>query len=187
MDLVGLIDNIIEAAIIIDSGRKGFAIIGEERAGRISYEKGIATALNVFKDAQISADPQTIILAEYAFLSQELHLCSENDKEAINSLTNAIQSFDDAFLALAVVEKSEFYQEPEKTYPHNSRFRINGFPKDAFHIACVSHRTRLKNILSAIGVDPIEKSLLKQRHSNLSTAQDSYTKKQKIALMERSS
>ena len=35
-------------------------------------------------------------------------------------------------------------------------------------------------------IGDIEKSLLKQRHSNLSTAQDSYTKKQKIALMEGS-
>jgi hypothetical protein len=185
LDLIGLTNSIIEAAIIIDSGRKGFAIIGEERAGRISYEKGIVTALNCFRDAQISTDPQTIILAEYTFLSQELHLCSENDKETINSLTNALQSFDDAFSALNVVEKSNFYQEAEKTYPHNSKFRINGFPKDAFHIACISHKTRLKNILSATGVDPIEKSLLKQRHSNLSTAQNSYAKKQKIALIEK--
>ena len=61
-------------------------------------------------------------------------------------------------------------------------FGRKGFPKDAFHVACSSHRTRLKNILSAIGVDPIEKSLLKQRHSNLATAQNSYAKKQKFAL-----
>jgi hypothetical protein len=182
LELTGLIDSINEAAIIIDSGRKGFAVIGEERAGRISYENGIAVALSVFKNAQISADPQTIILAEQAFLSQELHLCSKNDKETVNSLTKAIQGFYDAFLALKVVEKSVFYREAEKTYPHSAKFRINGFPKDAFHTACTSHKTRLKNILSATGVDPIEKSLLKQRLSNLSTAQNNYAKKQKIAL-----
>jgi len=134
LDLIGLVDSINEAVLIIDFGRKGFAIAGEERAGRISYEKGIAAALNVFKDTQVAADPQTIILAEHAFLSQELYLCNKGDKEALNSLTNAIQSLEDAFRALKVVEKSQSYQEAEKTYPRNGRFRVNGFPKDAFHI-----------------------------------------------------
>jgi hypothetical protein len=36
--------------------------------GRISYEKGIADALSVFKEAQATSDPQTIILAEYTLL-----------------------------------------------------------------------------------------------------------------------
>jgi hypothetical protein len=37
-------------------------------------------------------------------------------------------------------------------------------------------------MLSATGLDLIEKSLLEQRRSNLTTAQNSYVKKQKIAL-----
>ena len=58
----------------------------------------------------------------------------------------------------------------------------NRIYKDAFHIACASHRARLKNNLSAIGIDPIEKSLLEQRRLNLTAAQDSYAEKQKAAL-----
>ena len=182
MDLIGLIDSINEAAINIDSGRKGFSIIGEERAGRVSYEKGIAKAMAAFKQAQATADPQTIITAEYHFLSQEFQLCDARDKNALTSLTFAIESFDGAFLCLKAVENPAGYKVAEKTYHQQSKYRVKGFPRDAFHITCASHQTRLKNSLSTIGVDIIEKSLLEQRRSNLTTAQNSYVKKQKIAL-----
>ena len=48
---IGLISSIAEAAAAIDSGRKGFAIIGKEREGRINYEDGIAQAMSAFKEA----------------------------------------------------------------------------------------------------------------------------------------
>ena len=182
MDLSGLENRIYKAAANIDFGRKGFAIIGEERKGRIAYEKGIADALKLFKEAQVSADPLIIFLAEYYFLSQELALCLKSDNAAFNSLVKAIQSLDDAFRALKVVENATLYKAVEETYPRRKDYRVKGFPKDAFHIACAGHRTRLKNSLSAIGIDPIEKSLLEQRRLNLITAQNNYTKKQKLAL-----
>jgi hypothetical protein len=178
---IGLVDKIYEAAIAIEAGRKGFATRGKAEEGRISYEKGIAEALSAFQEAQLTADPQTIILAEYTFLSQELEFCEETDKDSISSLTQAIQSFDDAFLALKTVEGLH-YEAAEQTYPHKKEYRVSGFPKDAFHIACIGHRTRLQNILRAPGIDPIEKALLKQRFVNLSAAQGGYIKKQKTAL-----
>ena len=181
MEQTGLLSSINEAVIDIDSGRKGFAIIGEERAGRISYEEGIADALTAFKEAQTSADSYTIILAEYSFLTQELNLCDQRDKNSLVSLTLAIESFDEAFLCLEIVENHNLYLAVEKSHPHRSKYRVKGFPKDAFHIACASHKTRLKNSLSTIGLDLMEKSLLEQRRSNLTTAQNSYVKKQKIA------
>jgi len=179
---IGLIDNIHAAAAKIDIGRKGFAIIGKEREGRISYEKGIAEAMAAFKEAQATADPQTIILVEYTFLVQELQFCDKSDKDSLSSLTQAIQSFDDAFLALKAVENPN-YKIAEQTYPHHKKYRVGGgFPKDSFHIACISHKTRLQNILRAPGIDHIEKDLLKQRLINLPTAQTSYIEKQKKAL-----
>jgi hypothetical protein len=66
--LAGLIDNIITATVRIDSSRKGFAIIGKEREGRINYESGIALAMETFKEAQATSDPQIILLAEYTFI-----------------------------------------------------------------------------------------------------------------------
>ncbi|MCL2689654.1 MAG: hypothetical protein FWE57_07395 [Chitinispirillia bacterium] len=183
MDPIGLVDSINDAAIKIDSGRKGFAIVGEERKGRIAYEKGIAEALNAFKEAQVSANPQIIITAEYTFLTQELNLCDPSDKNALTSLKSAIESFDDAFRCLEVVENHVIYQEVEKTYRRHKSYRFKGFPKDAFHIACASHKARLSNSLKTVGLDPIEKSLLEQRTLNLTTAQNSYAQKQKTALI----
>ena len=183
MDQIGLVNNIYQAVINIDFGRKGFATRGKAEEGRLSYEDGIATAMSTFKEAQATANPQTIILVEYTFLSQELQFCEKSDKDSLGSLTQAIQSFDDAFLVLQVVDDSAIYQGAEKSHPHHKKYRVSGgFPKDSFHIACIAHKTRLQNILRAPGIDPIEKALLKQRFTNLLAAQNSYIEKQKKAL-----
>jgi len=178
----GLTLKVYEAAANIEFGRKGFSIRGKADEGRLSYERGIAAAVSAFRDAQATADPQTIILAEYTFLSQELQFCDETDADSVSSLTLAIESFDDAFLALAIVEDSSSYQKAEQTHPHNKKYRVSGFPKDSFHVACIAHRTRVQNILRTPGLDLIEKALLKQRFSNLATAQSSYVKKQALAM-----
>jgi hypothetical protein len=168
----------------IDSVRKGFATRGKEQEGRISYEKGISLAMTVFKEVQTTADPQIMILAEYTFLSQELQFCDKSDKDSFTSLTQALQSFDDAFQVLKVVEKPE-YKIADIAIPLHKDYRVCGYPKDSFHVACSSHKTRLKNILRAPGIDPIEKALLKQRLSNLPTAQNSYIEKQKKTLANK--
>jgi len=177
----GLINNIYIAAAHIDFGRKGFATRGKAEEGRISYEKGIALAMSAFQEAQTTADPQTIILAEYTFITQELEFCERTDKDSLTSLTKAIQSFDDAFLALKSVEKPD-YKIADNIFPHNGKYRTNGFPKDAFHIACISHKTRLQNVLRSPGIDSIEKSLLKQRLVNLSAGQGGYIEMQRKVL-----
>ena len=94
MDLIGLVSSIAEAVINIDLGRKSWAIRGKEQEGRISFEEGISAALSAFENAQISADPQAIILAEYTYLSQELELCREIDNDSQSSLTQAKQNFE---------------------------------------------------------------------------------------------
>ena len=183
MDLIGYLGRISRAAANIDAGRKGFATRGKAEEGRISYEEGIADALSAFKEAQTTADPQTIILAEYTFLTQELQFCEKSDKESLSSLTQALQNFDDAFLALKVVEDSTLYHGVDECIPHHKDHRVGGgYPKDAFHFACGSHKTRLENILRSPGIDPIEKSLLKQRLLNLPAAKNGYIEKQKKAL-----
>jgi len=182
LDLVGLINRITTATASIDSGRKGFAIIGKEREGRINYEDGIAQALSAFKKAQATADPQIILLAEYTFITQELQFCEKTDKAAINSLTKGIRFFDDAFLALPIVEDKTLYQAVEKTFPHDEKYRFRGFPKDAFLFACGSHKARLENILKTPGLDPIEKALHKQRLETIKAGQRGYLELQGKAL-----
>ena len=183
MDTIGLVDKIYEATLAIEFGRKGFAIRGKADEGRISYEKGIAVALSTFKDAQSTIDPQIIILIEYTFLSQEFQFCDETDKDTLSSLTQVRLSFDDAFLAIKTLGESDC-KSVNSFFPHTVKYRINGYPKDSFHIACIAHRTRLQNILRSPGIDPIEKALLKQRFTNLSTAQGGYIEKQKKVLEE---
>jgi hypothetical protein len=191
LDQTGLLYDVLTGAYNIDNGRKGFAVPGEERQGRISYEKGIALAMAAFQEAQRSADPQTLILAEVYFLTQELEFCARGDTDTRNSLTRAIQSFRDAgppqvaMRSLEVVEGAVLYTSAEKTHPTDPKKRVQGFPKDAFHQACASHKARLRNILRTPGVDMMEKTLLKQRAVNMQTAQGAYVEKQRKALADK--
>ena len=182
MDITGLITKIYAAAAAIDYGRKGFAARGKAEEGCLAYEKGIASALSAFKDAQSTIDPYIIILVEYTFLNQELQFCDKTDTDSFSSLTQAIQSFNDAFLVLEIVDDSNIYQSIDKAFPHQEKYREKGFPKDSYHIACNAHRTRLKNILRSPGIDPIEKALLKQRFANMTTGQKGYLNMQKKAM-----
>ena len=90
MDPAGLVNSIAEAAFTIDFGRKGVATRGKAEDGRLSYERGIAEALSVFKEVAksrlaVPADPRIIILAEYAFISQELQFCDQADKDTLGN------------------------------------------------------------------------------------------------------
>jgi hypothetical protein len=184
MDPAGLINKVFQAVVHIDLGRKGLAADGKEHDGRISYEAGITGAAEVFKEAQVSADPQTLIFAELAFLQQELQFCHETDTDTKSSLTQAIQSFEDALRSLEAVDDAAIYKGAEKTYPTGPKYRIQGFPKDAFHLACIAHRTRLHNSLRTPGINMIEKTVLNQRAANMTTAQSGYIEKQKKSLRQ---
>jgi hypothetical protein len=123
-----------------------------------------------------------MILVELAFLKQELQFCDETDAITRNSLTQAIQSFDDALRCLKIVEDSALYRGAEATYPTALKYRYHGFPRDAIHLACTAHRTRLQNSLRTPGINMIEKAVLTQRAANMATIQAAYTDKQKKTL-----
>ena len=186
LEKIGLVNKIYAAAAAIDFGRKAYAIRGKAEESRIAFEAGISEAMTAFKEAQATADPETIILAEYTFLVQELQFCHENDTASRTSLNTAIQFFDDAFTAIKIVEAKNQYQIAEKTYPQHKDYRFKGFPLDSFHVACKSHKTRIQNILKSPGIDPIEKALLQQRYDNLIAGQTGYVEKQRKALIGKS-
>jgi len=73
-------------------------------------------------------------------LNLELQFCAKNDTDSLSNLILAIQSFDDAFLALKIVEDKTLYQGAEQTYPKNNKYRVKNFPKDAYHIAMITHK-----------------------------------------------
>ena len=182
MDLIGSLTDILKSVAQIDEGRKGLSTDGEEHEGRLSYEKGIANASTAFSYAVSTAEPKIIMLVEEAFVEQELRFCSTEDSYTRNSLTQALQSFEDAFRCIETVEDSAGYTAADTTWPHSPRYRVRNFPKDAFHLACIAHRTRLHNTLRSPGINMIEKEVLEQRASNMTAAQAAYIEKQKRAL-----
>jgi hypothetical protein len=180
LDQTGLLNNIFISVNFIDLGRKSLATDGEEHEGRISYETGISLAMNNFQDVQKVSDCELILLAEETFLQQELHYCEDDDTITLNSLTAAIQNFEDALRSLKVVEDKTLYRAAEATYS-TTKNRVQGCPRDIFHQACVGHCTRLSNSLRTPGIRKIEKAVIQQRVVNIKTAKDSYIEKQKKA------
>ena len=88
-----------------------------------------------------------MIFIELTFLQQEFQFCDRTDAITLSSLTQAIQSFEDALHSLVTVENKTLYKAAETTYPTASKYRYHGFPRDAIHLACAAHRTRLQNSL----------------------------------------
>jgi hypothetical protein len=75
------------------------------------------------------------IVAEYTFVGQELQFCDSSDKETINSLTQAIEDFDGAFLVLKIIQKPAQYKWVEQSYSRHIQNRYNKMPKDVFHVS----------------------------------------------------
>jgi hypothetical protein len=115
MDLTSFLVSLTAYVIDIDAGRKGLATKGKTEKGRVSYERGISGAFAAFQEAQSTANPQTLVLAEMNFLQQELQFCGETAKATRTSLTRAVQEFDDALLAHEAVQDKR-YIITEKTF-----------------------------------------------------------------------
>ncbi|MCL2600851.1 MAG: hypothetical protein FWD88_06695, partial [Treponema sp.] len=109
--------------------------------------------------------------------------CSEVDTITRRSLIQAIQSFEDALRCLKTAEDSTLYRAVETAYPTVPKYRHRGFPRDAVHLACASHRTRINNSLRTPGINMKEKAVFTQRASNMLATQAAYTEKQKKALV----
>jgi hypothetical protein len=186
MDQAGLLSSILLSTANIDKGRKNLSTDGLEHVGRLYYEDGISLALTTFKDAQTSADPQTMIWVELMYLQQDFQFCEESDTITRSSLTQAIQSLEDALRSLKTVENGTLYKAAETTYPTATKYRYHGFPRDAVHLACTAHRTRLQNSLRTPGINMIEKAVLTQRVANMTTIQSAYAEKQRKALSNKS-
>ena len=185
MDRAGLISDIVNSVIAIDTGRTWLDTESRESAGRIRYRRGLSLAMASFQAVQREAsdDAELLLLSEYTFIIQELNLCDpEKDPQANASLTQAKDSFDDAFRALEAVADESAYRGVELAFPKAAKYRFKGLPKDAFHIACMAHRTRIGNTLRATGINLVEKDLLLQRVANLSAAQAAYVGWQRSAL-----
>jgi hypothetical protein len=182
MDKNGLENNIANAGLYIANGRKSVFLQGEEQEGRLTFEKGHALARKTFQEALTTGDVDLILLAEYLFVAQELAESEADEKEGIASAKKALERFDDAFLALEVVAQNEAYRPMDKVFPHDRDYRHNGLPRDSFHVACDSHKARLKNGLSRIGIAKLDRELAKVRLAAVSAIQEVYCGMQEQAM-----
>jgi hypothetical protein len=80
------------------------------------------------------------------------------------------------------VEDSFAYRSAEAAFPTSPKYRVQGFPRDAVHLACAAHWTRLQNVLRSPGINMLEKAVLQQRAANMKTIQGRYIELQKRAL-----
>jgi hypothetical protein len=182
MDQNGLSIDIFNAGWYIAKGRKSVFIQGEEQEGRKNFERGHALARKTFQEALDTGDVQLVLLAENLFVAQELAESEADEKEGIASAKKAIERFDDAFLALEVVAHSDVYHLVDKAFPHDREHRHNGLPRDSFHVACDSHKARLKNGLSRIGIAKLDRELAKVRLAAVNAIQEVYCGMQEQAL-----
>ncbi|MDR0454916.1 MAG: hypothetical protein LBH05_08910 [Deferribacteraceae bacterium] len=182
MEKTGLNKRITDSALFIYTGRIGLYTQGSESKGRLSFLKGVDLALKTFRDATSYKDPIILIQAELLFLTQEIHFCDKSDKTTLRSIDTAITGFNDALKAISVVKSAKLYKAAEMTYPTADKYRLNGVPKDALHIACNSHRTRLQNTLRTPGMNMNEKALYRQRVDNIMLARALYVEMQRLAL-----
>jgi hypothetical protein len=173
-----------DAVLAIAKGRIGLRTHGQEHEGHLSFEQGLADAMAVFAEAQTSREPFLMLLAENVYVGQELASSRPEETEGRASCEAAMQRFDDAFLALEAVADVPGYRTAEKTFPHHIKYRYKNMPKDAFHFAYMSHRTRVRNSLRKIGFDPDEQRLAELRMGVFNTAQDVYLEKQLAVLGE---
>jgi hypothetical protein len=166
----------------LNSGRQGLTIDGQEHEGHISHDRGLNGLMALFTEACGEKDLEAMIIAENAYLREELALCEPDNPITIASLAHAVASFDDALRVLSVVSK-ESYRDTEKSYPRNAKYRVKGsLPKDAFHTACIANKTRIKNFLSAPGINPVLRELSHKRIEIMKAAQEFYIEKQQAVL-----
>jgi hypothetical protein len=166
----------------IAKGRKGWETEGETEAGRVSYQGGLAEAMAAFQEAAASGDARALILVDHLYVTEERQHCDPHDANVMGSLKAALAGFDDALRVLPTVGNAASYQIVETSYPHDSDYRVSGLPKDAYHVACIAHKARLRNSLRTPGLSLTEKALYQQRQVNMGVAQGVYAALQEAAL-----
>jgi len=182
LEKAGLIDEMLAAVELIAEGRLGIEIDGREHEGMVMFSEGVREASLLYTEVTGSGDCELMVTAEYTYLSKELEYAEEDEDDAEASATSAIAAFDDALLCLEAVEDKSLYHGIEIGFPHRGKWRYNGYPNDAFHLACTGHIRRIKNGRSRFGINRRDRALAELRIQMFNTAQSVYLGKQKKIL-----
>jgi hypothetical protein len=174
----GLVTDIINGVANIAKGRRGVQTEGGEVEGRINFEEGHALVRKAFAEALEARDAEMLILAEYIYTAQELAESTGKEGYGRSSAKAGLAKFDDAFLALKAVEEGAPYHTVDMAFPHETAYRYKGMPRDSFHLACISDKTRIRNGLSRLGIPNLDLDLAHRRMDALTSVQDIYLDKQ---------
>jgi hypothetical protein len=181
MEKTGSVDNRIANSVVsIANGRKALHTDGTEAMGRTNLHEGIVQAVIAFKVANTANDIKTIIQSELTFVCQER--VYSKSVTVHRSLDAAKVGMNDALNSYRILSETDTYPNAEQTHPSSPRYRYRSLPKDAFHIACNSHITRLNNTLKSTEISPQIEGLYKQRIENLKKAKELYAELQSKAL-----
>jgi hypothetical protein len=167
----------------IADGRSALEIEGEEHNGMVAIAKGIMKATELFTEVMQSENLESMISAEYAYMEEELERAETDETGAQASAASALQSFDDALLALQAIQNPVMYKGVDLAFPNQGKtWRYKGVPRDAFHVACNGHIIRIKNGLSRFGISRRDRALAALRIEVFNTAQKVYLERQRSVL-----
>ena len=183
MGKIGLTDK--QVAIygtLINIGRKNLTVQGKTEKGLRALNKGISKTMKVF-DSVVGNSPKSILQIELLILNEDLNYCDKDHKQLKTSLEKAIFTIKEALCSCSVVTNPDKYRFANATHSHLSSNLYQGVPKDVFHLACNSHKTRLQNYQHTPGMGEVERNFYARRMRNLSVAKSLYVKLQQEALI----
>jgi hypothetical protein len=177
----GSINNrIANRALTIARGRDYINKLGHEEMGVVIVRKGVAMAIDVFKEAKATKDVKVILQAELTFIGQELLNC--NNSFTRGSLEKAETNITDALNSYSILSETASYPDAEQTHSTSPKYRIKSAPRDAFHNGCESHMTRLRNTVKSTEIPDVTRELYQLRIDCLKEAKEIYIKMQHTTL-----
>jgi hypothetical protein len=182
LDTTGFTNNIANAVSLITRRRLNLRTEGMAEEGRKEFHEGLALATKTFKDAYDENDLYAMLLCENTFLAKDLEGAEPDEQDAIKSYEKALVEYDDAFNCLDLIAKPEEYKQAAAIVSHAPKFRYRAMPKDGFIVAMAAQPARIKNGMTAVGTDPDERSLRKDRIKASRKALNLYFKKQMAIL-----
>jgi hypothetical protein len=171
-----------EGVAKLAEGRRKLYTKGTEADGLSLYQKGYKAIISLFKDALASDDAELMLFAELFYTASELHESHSNEPVAKSSAKAAVLKFEEALQAVRIVSDVAQYHAVHKVISTEKTYRFKGMPKDAYHIACLSDRARVKNGLSRMGLSDEDRQIAFARIALLDGAQDTYVEWQKKSL-----
>jgi hypothetical protein len=184
MEKNGLLSDMRNAVANLAEGRRKLYTEGTEVEGLKSYQKGYKVIVSLFKEALATGDPEMILLAELFYTVSELNESHSNEPVAKNSAQAAVRKFEEALQAVRVICNPAYdYGVVHKVFSTEKAFRHKGMPKDAFHIAFLSDRARVKNGLSRLGLSPEDRGIALGRVDMIDGAIDCYMELQRKSLL----